>query len=404
MKSFYYLCCCCCLSAVSTVSAQNLYDLAAPVGLEDSIPLKWNASVNVGYDDNVNSVSRSNPAHQSSAFTSINVGASMSDMDARTQLSFNGRIGGIFYLDKMRFGSNQVVSNTSLTAMLNHVIDPTLKYNASASIAYQPEPDYQSGITAPRRMGDYLHFYFNNSISKAWSNRFSTTTGANVSTLNYQEAIAQTEDTTHVGLSQVFRYKWTPRAAVNLEWRGNYTTRRYGYDSFSNFVLVGGEYAIDKYTNATLKVGPQFKHISGRNTDTTLSLEGAVDRMVADKLVLGMFVRLANESTETYSMGQSYEKNMATRIGVRGTYCFTPIWSLAGNVNFIRSDFSQGAGIYTPDRTETTWNFSAHLECKLTKDLVAYASYSFTNGQYSGGSSRPSYLRNVFTLGTTFNF
>lgn len=405
MKSFYYFCLCCAsVSVYSTVSAQNLYDLAAPVGLQKSIPLKWNVGVNVGYDDNVNAVSRSNPYHQSSAFTSINVGASMSDIDSRTQLSYNGNIGGIFYLDKMRFGSNQVVSNTSLDARLSHVIDPTLRYSATLSLSYQPEPDYQSGITSARRSGDYFHGYFSNDISKAWTNRFSTITGFNVSFIDYQEQISSQEDTTHYGLNNVFRFKWTPRAAALLDWRANYSDRKYGWDSFSNFVLVGMEYAVDKYTNASLRVGPQIKHVVGRSTDVYLSMEGAIDRMMTNKVSLGLFARLADESTETYSYGQNYESNMSTRVGVRASYRFNPTWTLSGNINIVNSDYSKGQGIYTPDRKETTWNFSTQIDCQLSKEWLAFFSYSFTNGQYSGGLDRPSYLRNVFTLGTSRSF
>ena len=392
------------MATVSTASAQNLYDLAAPVSLHDSVPLKWTASVNIGYDDNVNAVSRSNQFHQSSAFTSVNIGASMSDVDSRTQLSFNGNAGGIFYLDKMRFGSNQVLSNTNFSSVLTHIIDPTLRYSATLNLAYQPEPDYQSGVTSPRRMGDYFQAYFSNNISKAWSNRLSTISGFTLSMLDYQESLSSTEDNSNFGLNHTFRFKWNTRAATLLEWRGNYTDRKYGYDSFSNFVLGGVEYALDKYTNATLKLGPQFKHISGRGTRTSLSVEGAVDRMVTSRIACGIFVRLADESTETYSYGQSYESNLATRIGVRGSYRFNPAWTLSGDINLIRSDFSNGEGIYTPDRTETTWNFSTHLNCTLSRQWSAQLTYSFTNGQYSGGLSRPSYVRNVFTLGTTYNF
>lgn len=405
MKSFYYFCLCCTSVALySTVSAQNLYDLAAPVGLQKSIPLKWDVGVNVGYDDNVNSVSRSSPYKQSSAFTSINVNASMSDIDSRTQLSYSGTLGGIFYLDKMRFGSNQVVSDTSLNARLSHIIDPTLRYSATLSLAYQPEPDYQSGITSARRSGDYFHGYFNNDISKAWTNRFSTVTGFNVSFLDYQEKTSSTEDVTHYGLSNVFRFKWTNRVAVLVDWRANYSDRKYGWDSFSNFILGGAEYAVDKYTNASLRVGPQIKHVSGRSTDVYLSVEGAIDRQVTNQISCGVFARMANESTETYSYGQNYESNMSTRVGVRGSYRFTPMWTLSGNINIVNSDYSKGEGIYTPDRTDTTWNCSVQMDCQLSKVWLAFFSYSFTNGQYSGGQDRPSYIRNVFTLGTRRSF
>lgn len=54
MKSLFYLS----LLASGLVGAhaygQSLYTLAGPVGLEESLPLKWTFNVAGGYDDNVN--------------------------------------------------------------------------------------------------------------------------------------------------------------------------------------------------------------------------------------------------------------------------------------------------------------------------------------------------------------
>ncbi|MEG2585620.1 MAG: DUF5777 family beta-barrel protein [Akkermansia sp.] len=388
-------------SVLPTVSAQSLYDLASPIGLNESIPLKWSANASVGYDDNVNAVSNSDPNHQSSAFSSFSVSASMAELDARTQLSFDGQIGGTFYLDKMRFGSNQAVSNTNLSAMLTHNFDTTLRYMANVSLAYQPEPDYQTGISSPRRNGDYFYTYFNNTISKSWNSRFSTTTGFNVSVLNYEKAEASTDDRDYYNLTQNFRYKWTQRAAVSVDWNGQYSKRVYGESSFSNFIYLGMEYALDKYTNATAKVGPQIKNVSG-GSHVYGSAEVAVDRRMTDRMSAGIFWRLSNENVDTYSAGNFYESNVSNRVGVRGSYQINVMWSASANLNLVTSSFSKGTR--DPDRKDTTWNADVSVNCMLSKSWSANASYAFTNGQYSGYGNNSSYVRNVFSLGTSYSF
>lgn len=71
MKSLFYLS----LLASGLVGAhaygQSLYTLAGPVGLEESLPLKWTFNVAGGYDDNVNAT---NSNQQESAFISTDIG------------------------------------------------------------------------------------------------------------------------------------------------------------------------------------------------------------------------------------------------------------------------------------------------------------------------------------------
>lgn len=52
-----------------------------PVGLEESLPLKWTFNLAGGYDDNVNA---SNYDQQEAAFISTDIGASLANYDSVT--------------------------------------------------------------------------------------------------------------------------------------------------------------------------------------------------------------------------------------------------------------------------------------------------------------------------------
>lgn len=404
MKSLFYLS----LVAAGLVSVQaygqSLYTLAGPVGLEESLPLKWSFNVAGGYDDNVNAT---NSNQQESAFISTDVGASLSNYDSITQYSFDIKLGGIFYLKDLSGDTNQSLSNSTLAASLSHSFDQTLRYNGSISLAWQPEPNYANGIANSRRDGDYLYGYASSALSKAWDSRYSTTVGANVSTIQYQEDSAKSDNRDYFGLNLSNRYKWTERMAVSINWDGSYCHREYGNSELSNFVLFGVEYAVAQYTSATLRVGPQFKNVQHFGTSTYPSAEFGLNHQMADRLTLGMFIRYSNEATNTFlpGTGTNYGSNETWRLGFTGTYKLTHRVTLNTGINLISSDYSKADNSYTPDTNTLTFNATAGITMMLTNVLSLTANYSYTNGSYSGYNfPMPSYNRNVFSFGLSYSF
>lgn len=225
MKSLFYLSLMAAGMLAVHANGQSLYTLAGPVGLEESLPLKWTFNLAGGYDDNVNA---SNYDQQEAAFISTDIGASLANYDSVTQYSFSAKLGGIFYLKDLEGETNESLSNSTLSANLSHSFDQTLRYNGSVSFAWQPEPNYSNGIANARRDGDYIYVYVSSSVSKAWTSRYSTTLGANFSMINYQEDSAKTDNRDYVGMDFTNRYKWTERLAISLSWNGSYCDREYG--------------------------------------------------------------------------------------------------------------------------------------------------------------------------------
>lgn len=403
MKSLFYLSLVAAGLFAVQANAQSLYTLAGPVGLEESLPLKWTFNVAGGYDDNVNA---SNHNQQESAFISTDIGASLANYDSVTQYSFNAKIGGIFYLKDLEGDTNESLSNSTLSAHLSHSFDKTLRYSGNVSLAWQPEPNYSNGIANSRRNGDYIYAYVSSSLSKAWTTRYSTTVGASFSMIDYQEDTAEIDNRTYVGLNLSNRYKWTERLAVSLNWNGSFCNREYGNNEISNFVLAGVEYAVAQNTSATLRVGPQFKHVEGYGTKTYPSAEFGLNHRLSDRFMLGMFVRYSNEATSTYvSRGSNYYSNETWRVGVNSTLSLTHRVSLNCGINMISSDYSRPSSAYSSDTTTLTFNATAGIKMLLTNALALTAQYSYTNGSYSGyGYPMPDYNRNVFSFGLNYSF
>lgn len=404
MKSLFYLS----LMAVGMfavhANGQSLYTLAGPVGLEESLPLKWSFNLAGGYDDNVNA---SNYDQQESAFISTDIGASLANYDSVTQYSFAAKLGGIFYLKDLDGGTNESLSNSTLSANLSHSFDQTLRYNGSVSFAWQPEPNYSNGIANSRRDGDYIYVYVSSSVSKAWTSRYSTTLGANFSMIDYQEDTAKTDNRSYVGMELTNRYKWTERLAVSLSWNGSYCNREYGNNEISNFVMVGTEYALAENTSATLRVGPQFKHVENYGTKTYPSAQFGLNHRMSDRLTLGMFVRYSNEAVNTYipSNRSNYGSNETWRFGVYSTLKLTHRVSLNCGANLISSDYSRPSSADNSDTTNLTFNATVGVKLLLTNALALQAQYSYTNGSYSGYNyPMPSYNRNVLSFGVNYSF
>lgn len=400
MKSLFYTS----LLAVGMIScanAQSLYGLLDPSNTEETIPLKYRVSASLGYDDNVNATSTHK---QSSAFARFGVGATMANWDPRTQYAFDVSLGGIFYLKKMKFGTDQVMSDSTARFSLVHNIDSTLRYAASLGVSYRPEPDYDSGITVGSRAGEYLLAYFNNSISKAWTERFSTTTGFSVSTLQYFDSIAEVDNRDYYRLFQSFRYKATPRTAYSINWTGEYVDRRRGSDSQSNFVTLGWEYAVAPNTTIIAKVGPQFKHTNFSGTDTYLFAHVVLSHKITDRAAIAVFFRHENESTNTYQSSRNYASNETYRAGVSGSYKLNHLWTARLGLNLINCNYSKGQdGL--PDKDSTTWNCSAGLSYQATQNLLLRLDYSYTHGKNASYYEYDNkYDRNRYALSAVYTF
>lgn len=388
--------------SVAVANAQSLYSIASPVGLEESVPLNYRADVSFGYDDNVNATSGS--LKQDSSYIRVGVGASMSSWDARTQYSFDAQIGGIFYLESMKFGTNDVMSDSTFRANLVHNLDSRVRYTASVGVSYMPEPDYSSGINVSSRAGEYLYAFFDNAISKAWTPRFSTSTGFNVSTLYYNDDYAKIDNRDYYRLNQSFRYKWTERAAASLTWRGEYADRRYGTDALNNFVMAGYEYALTQYTNIAMNVGPQFKHTSNTGTNATVYAELGLNHKLTDRSNLNFFFRREDESTNTYQSGANYGSNISYRVGVNAGYKLNHVWTATAGINYVESSYRRPQQGLT-NRETNVWNLSLGLNYQATRNLAIRFSYSYTDGKNSSMyAMNNSYHRNIYAVGAYYTF
>lgn len=391
------------LGLISGAGAQSLYLLASPVGLEESVPLTYRANVSFGYDDNVNAVPSSSRNHQESGFARIRVRANASNWDAKTQYSFDVQVGGIFYFESMSFGSNDVMSDSTGTFSLVHNISPTVRYTASATISYMPEPDYTTGINVGSRAGEYFYAYFGNSISKAWTERLSTTTGFNLSMLYYSDSVSKIDNRDYYRLNHSFRYKWTARSAVSLAWNGEFADRRFGTDATSNFVMAGWEYALTQNTNISLSAGPQFKYTSNTGTEVYAYGTAALNHKVTNRTNISFFFRCENEATNTYQSGRNYGSNQTYRFGVTGSHALNHVLTLYASVNYLDSAYRKPQpGL--DNRDVSTWNFSCSLNYDVTKNLALRLGYSYTHGDNSFVSYSSKYDRNIYSISAIYTF
>lgn len=359
--------------------AYSLYDAAPLIGLPESHAIRYTASVNVGYDSNVNWSYTGN--EDESIYVNASVSASYADMESVNKLQYSARVGATHY-----FGvdSNSSVAENradcSLSASLVHAFSAADTYSASLSVTYSPQPDYASGYSPAYSYGDMVTTSLSNVYSHAIDARWSWNASVSFSSVNYIESYEQNDDRYYLSFGTGAQYRESSLLTYTFNLGYSRDLRDKGYDSNSYTATVGFQRSLDPFSSCGGQIGLQARQYT---SDTIVNPCGNLSyrRRVSEGLNVSLYTSFSNENVDTYratsvSSGASYLSDMTWRFGMNGSYVLSPDVSYNFGASLMRSNYSRSSGRLNNEET-VSLQLSTGMSYAFSRDLRGNISASY---------------------------
>ena len=187
-------------------------------GAYSRLPFELSASVQGGFDDNVNTANTD--AQESSPFSLVGIQLAYNLGSPRTQISFHGGANYTYYWDHLQ-GLQQYDISVTGGLSIQHKASPRLTLTADLSAAYLTEPLFSDNIGISRRSGNFFYAQDQLSATYLWAPRFQTVTSYSLFALAYDDqSIALFEDRYQHTIGNEFKFIWKPTTALvrNTVW------------------------------------------------------------------------------------------------------------------------------------------------------------------------------------------
>ncbi|MFI3242631.1 MAG: hypothetical protein R3Y56_00085 [Akkermansia sp.] len=377
--------------------AFSLYDTAPAIGLAQNASLTYTGSIAVGFDDNINGTATN---EEGSMFTRFGIGASQSENDAMTRLSWTGRVGGTIYNKEADGTGNKSFADVSLALTLDHTINEVSSNNLTFRLSITPELDYSNGISSANREGDSLNWSLSDAYTRKLDGKKSLSLRVGYSGNIYLSDYYDVDDRQYLSASTVYRYKASTVTSYSLTLGGKYDFRSYGYDSQDIFFRGGVKRKLSEVSSMGISLGAQVKFIDSQ-CDIYPNLRASYRRTVAKGLTFNAYVALENENIDTYryELGGNYRSDMTWRIGGNLTQQLTSRLSLLGGFSIIDADYTD-SDIGAADRHEVTYNVNASLRYQISSQSSLSLSYLYTIANEDAGD----YDRNMLSASISYLF
>lgn len=377
------------------VQAYSLFDAAPAVGVPESYAIRYNAYLNVGVDDNVNSAPRD---EKSGSFVRLGVGASYADYESVTKLSYTARVGAQLY-DKSAHGTeDRSFTDILVNAHFTHSMGQGRQYSCSLGLTYTPEVDYSDIYARDRSFGERLNWYINNvyshPIDERWSGNISLSYSGDVS---FDDNL---DDRQYLTGGAGLNYKASERTTYGVSTRYRYEFRDVGMESESIYLNGNVSHALSPVSSMTLSLGTQYKIVDGTG-DFYPDIAFAYNRQLAEGMSVRAYLTYSNENVMSRSVtGDDYRSVETLRAGMSLTYAYTHRVSFTCGFAFNRADYSEainGSAGYE----RTYWSANAGMSYRLTDNTGLNLNYTY----YSGDTySHDDYQRNVVSAGVNYTF
>lgn len=383
--------------------ATTVADAATPdlgTGNFSRSPFRVSVSVREGYDDNVYTTKNNTV---SSFYTNGNIVLDYKFGDARTQLALEA-FGGLSYYYNRPFGQEyDITTGFSLTA--SHQVTPRLGLGAALYLAYQSEPDFNTGFASfgvNRRSGNYFFTSDKFSVSYQWAPRFSTVTSYTLGALHYDDSsVGIFEDRTEHTFGNEFRFLVLPTTTAVAEYRYeiiDYDTAP--RDSMTHFALAGLDHSFNPRFNISLRGGVQFREFDTFGERTSPYGEATLNYALSEHSSLSWNSRYGLDQPDIPGAAS----RTSFRTGLRANYAFTPRISSTLSIYYQHDENESflAPTFFTPSFTEDTVDFSLGFRYEINTMFAALAGYSHT--EVLSDITLREYARNRYYLGLNATF
>lgn len=407
------------LASVGIAAAQGLYDIAPNIDAKENSPLKWNAGISYGWDDNVtpNVAAGAAGFEDDVSYVRAYVGASLVNITPQTTWDIYGRIGGIYYIDEpAAAGSDDFFGQGRLGINWAHRVSERLRFSSRNYVAYELEPDYSYGFSTDRLIDEYLHYQSDNAVGYRWTERLATYTGFTIRGLDYSSNSSNNDRDSYSVYNQ-FRYRSSEQTVWTFDYRYSWTDASgTASDSENHFFLLGVEHRFSPNSVLAAKAGVQMRDTDDGSDSDNPFVELAIRTRVNEQLNVRTFARYSVEDYGTSFAGFTYDTNNTLRVGVSADYVVSPQLTLHGGLNYIMTDMEDGrtvpGGAGVADLDQDLINLYLGFSYQLNENTYLTGSYNWTDSDASGGpgvgplsaASLRTYDRNRASLGVRVEF
>ena len=258
-----------------TGSAGNgpLIEAPSSAGVFSRTPVRIDATVSAGYDDNVNTT---NSPKEASSFTNGNVLLDYTFTDPRLQLILNGGAGATYYYEHINGQDYDIDLKGALD--LTYRSSPRLTLGSTLLVEFLTEPSfgYAGGLNS--RNGNYLYTTDEFFVTSVWSSHLSTKTSYAFNAYNYDnDAVATFSNSVTNTLGNEFRFLLVPTTTLVAEYR--YSIESYpdsSLDSTTHFALGGIDHVFNPRFSGSFRGGAEFRSYDNDGDQTGPYFEGTL--------------------------------------------------------------------------------------------------------------------------------
>jgi hypothetical protein len=399
------------MALASSLCAQSLFDLAPDDTETDSLPLRYTAGVNFGYDDNPTPLLGN---EDESFYGQAYVGATFLNNSPQTTLSFGAQIGVIHYFDNLDV-RGQNVDDTAFTASLylnwTRRVSERLRFVSRNNVAYELEPDFSTGFQAQRQVGNYFRWSTDNAVGYRWSDRLATYTGIRLDGISFDDFDGGDRST--VTYYNDFRYQVSERTVATLTYRySDVSADGAVTDSTNQFILAGLEHRFNQRSTGVIRAGVQLRDVDGGDSSSNPYVEGSFRTAINSQLNLRSYVRYGVEDFQRNVLDPStgvnafYSDTQTLRVGVTADYSVSQDLTLTGGINYAALSYEDlqaatGPGPAASSLDEELLNVFVGVNLRVTDNVSVNARYNFEDLTSDGGRD---YDRNRFSIGASTQF
>lgn len=390
------------LALASTSFAQSLYVEDSTDDTSSSIPLTWDLSASLGYDDRF--TPRTDSAPEESLYAQVALGVRYKKYGPQTAWRLGARVSANKYLEGG--SSDGVYYNARLNFNINHRLSNRTRYVQRTFFNFGIEPNYSYSFSPTRAPSEHLYYGTDHAIGHRWTPRMATYTGIKFTGVNYLGQLDAANDRRTYGIYHNFRYSLSQQSILTVGFEYNQTDAKGSAgDSSDVFGYVGLERRISTNSFLIAQVGASHRDVDGgRGSYFNPYAQISFNNRISQQLNLRLFTRYGIENFGTSQGVNTYDTSNVLRIGFRADYSLSQTLTLYGGVNYIITDFSDGRNSVTnaaiADASQTLINPFIGLSWQVAEDTSITASYHYTNTD----SDINEYKRNRFQIGVTKSF
>jgi hypothetical protein len=371
------------------------------------------ASLNGGYDDNVNLTPAGSPSWYANPTASFRYlfGSARLAMDLLTGGGIN------YYFDHP--GGRDYDPIIYLEFSLAYKVTPRLTLHFSTFSAYESQPELGTSLSANFRLGNYFRSENHLSAHYRLSPRWSSVTGYSFNALEYENPAASGHDRLEHAFSQQLRYLWMPTTTVSGDYRFSLNESQSAQgESTTQSLGAGLEQSFSPRFRAGLHTGVEFR--SGNSGGQTspyaeTSLEYELGSLASRGSGASTYIIWINRYSIEESDLQTAAGRETFRTNLKLNVAMTARISASVGLSYSHGDNGTSNQISSRSlggsSTESTFDITPSVRYAITQRCAFTAGYRYTDVSRGSGAaalqplqSVASYTRNRYFAGITISF